>query len=88
MKVIVGEALELAKEIIKCKREKTYKDNKDYEAIIDLSYFISTYKQNVETVESKRILENLQNGYYGVYKRKVVKEQEYKLVDNIQYSFL
>ncbi|MCI9110596.1 hypothetical protein [uncultured Clostridium sp.] len=88
MKVIVGEALELAKEIIKCKREKTYKDNKDYEVIIDLSYFISTYKQNVETVESKRILENLQNGYYGVYKRKVVKEQEYKLVDNIQYSFL
>ena len=55
MKVIVGEALELAKEIIKCKREKTYKDNKDYEVIIDLSYFISTYKQNVETVESKRI---------------------------------
>lgn len=88
MKVIVGEALELAKEIIKCKREKTYKDNKDYEAIIDLSYFISTCKQNIETAASKRILKNLQNGYYGVYKRKVVKEQEYKLVDNIQYSFL
>lgn len=88
MKVIVREALELAKEIIKCKREKTYKDNKDYEAIIDLSYLISTCKQNIETIESKRILENLKNGYYEVYKRNEVKEQEYKLVDNIQYSFL
>lgn len=87
MGVIGVEAVELAKEIIKYKREKTYKDNKDHEAIIDLSYFISTYKQNIETIESKRILENLQSGYYDVYKRKVVREQEYKLADNMQYSF-
>lgn len=88
MRVIVPEMIELAKEIIKHTREKTYKDNKEYEAIIDLSYFISTYEQNIETIRSKKILENLQSGYYGVYKGKVVKEKEYKLVDNVQYSFL
>lgn len=78
----------LAEEIIEHARNKSYKNHKDYTAIIDLTYFISANKQNKDTIESKRILEKLQNGYYDdVHKVKVVKEKEYKLDDNIQYCF-
>ena len=86
MSITTGEALELAKEIIKYVREKTYKNHKDYAAIIELNYFISVHQQNIETIE---ILEKIQSGYYDdVHKIKVVKEQKYKLADdNMQYSF-
>jgi len=77
--------LMLAEKIIKHIRDKSYKNHKDYAAIIDLNYFISI--RNTE--QSEIILERLQNGYYDdVYKVKVVKEKEYKLDDdNIQYCF-
>ena len=89
MSITIKEALELSEEIIKYARKKSYKINKDYAAIIDLNYFISANKQSKETIESKRILEKLQNGYYDdVHKIKVDKKKEYKLDDdNIQYCF-
>lgn len=79
----------LAEKIIEHARNKSYKNHKDYVAIIELNYFISVNKQNKDTIEGKRILEKLQNGYYDdVHKVKVVKEKEYKLDDdNIQYCF-
>lgn len=89
MSINIKELLELAKEIVKYAREKTYKNHKDYSAIIELNYFISVHQQNIETIESKKILEKIQSGYYDdVHKIKVVKEQKYKLADdNMQYSF-
>lgn len=90
MSITDGKALELAKEIVKYAREKTYKNHKDYEVIIELNYFISVYQQSIETIESKKILEKIQSAYYDdVYKIKLVNEQKYKLAaDNMQYSFL
>lgn len=89
MSITDWKVLELAKEIVKYAREKTYKNHKDYVAIIELSYFISVYQRNIETIESKKILKKIQSGYYDdVHKIKLVKEQKYKLADdNMQYSF-
>lgn len=89
MSITIKEALELSEEIIKYARNKSYKNHKDYAAIIDLNYFISANKQNKDTIESKRILEKIKNGYYDdVYKVKPVKGKEYKLADdNMQYCF-
>ena len=86
MSINIKELLELAKEIVKYAKDKTYKNHKDYAAIIELNYFISVHQQNIETIE---ILEKIQSGYYDdVHKIKVVKEQKYKLADdNMQYSF-
>lgn len=85
----LNDELILAEKIIEHVRNKSYKNHKDYAAIIDLNYFISANKQNKDTIESKRILEKLQNGYYDdVHKIKVDKKKEYKLDDdNIQYCF-
>lgn len=89
MSINIKELLELAKEIVKYAKDKTYKNHKDYAAIIELNYFISVHQQNIETIESKKILEKIQSGYYDdIHKIKVVKEQKYKLADdNMQYSF-
>ena len=85
----LNDELILAEKIIGYVRNKSYKNHEDYAAIIDLNYFISANKQSKETIESKRILEKLQNGYYDdVHKIKVDKKKEYKLDDdNIQYCF-
>lgn len=85
----LNDELILAEKIIGYVRNKSYKNHEDYAAIIDLNYFISANKQSKETIESKRILQKLQNGYYDdIHKIKVDKKKEYKLDDdNIQYCF-
>lgn len=84
----------LAREVLEYVRNKKLKKSKDYEAIIDLTYFISIIKRNKETIASKEILEKIRSGYYDeVYKIKIDKtivdnNCNLKLSeDNMQYSF-
>ena len=90
----LNDELILAREILEYVRNKKLKKSKDYEAIIDLTYFISIVKGNKETVSTKEILDKLRNGYYDeVYKIKIDKTTvdnncNLKLnEDNMQYSF-
>ena len=90
----LNDELILDREILEYARNKKLKKSKDYEAIIDLTYFISIVKGNKETVSSKDILEKLRSGYYDeVYKVKIDKttvdnNYNFKLSeDNMQYSF-
>ena len=53
-----------AREILDYARNKKSKNSKDYEAIVDLTYFISIIKENKETIASKEILDKLRSGYY------------------------
>ena len=80
-----------AREILDYARSKKLKNSRDYEEIVDLTYFISLDK---ETIASKEILEKIRSGYYNeVYKIKKgkitadnncnLKLSEY----NMQYSF-
>ena len=81
--------IELGNEIIKNARSKKFKTDKEYEAIIDLQYFIVIVSQNKETEQSKCILERLRTGYYDEINKKIeVKKEELKLSDdNMQYCF-
>ena len=79
--------IELANKIIKKARDKEIKTNKDYEAIIDLSYLITIISGNKETEQSNYILERLRTGYYDEVKDES-KAEEIKLSDdNMQYCF-
>lgn len=79
--------IELANKIIKKARDKGNKTNKEYEAIIDLSYLVTIISGNKETEQSNYILERLRTGYYDEVKDEV-KAEELKLSDdNIQYCF-
>lgn len=61
----------LAREILDYARNKKSKNSRDYEAIVDLTYFISLDK---ETIASKEICEKVRSGYYDeVYKIKIDK---------------
>lgn len=80
-----------AREILDYARNKKSKNSKDYEAIVDLTYFVSL---NKETIASKEICEKMRSGYYDeVYKIKTDKitldnNCNLKLSeDNMQYSF-
>lgn len=80
-----------AREILDYARNKKSKNSKDYEAIVDLTYFVSL---NKETIASKEICEKIRSGYYDeVYKIKTDKitldnNCNLKLSeDNMQYSF-
>ena len=80
-----------AREILDYARSKKLKNSRDYEAIVDLTYFISLDK---ETIASKEILEKIRSSYYNeVYKIKTGKitadnNCNLKLSeDNMQYSF-
>ena len=80
-----------AREILDYARNKKSKNSKDYEAIVDLTYFVSLDK---ETIASKEICEKMRSGYYDeVYKIKMDKitadnNCNLKLSeDNMQYSF-
>ena len=80
-----------AREILDYARNKKVKKSKDYEAIVDLTYFVSL---NKETIASKEICEKIRSGYYDeVYKIKTDKitldnNCNLKLSeDNMQYSF-
>lgn len=80
-----------AREILDYARNKKSKNSRDYEAIVDLTYFISLDK---ETIASKEICEKIRSGYYDeVYKIKIEKVTadnncNLKLSDdNMQYSF-
>lgn len=84
----------LAREILEHVRNKKSKNSRDYEAIVDLTYFISIIKWNKETIASKEICEKIRSGYYDeVYKIKIEKvtadnKCNLKLSeDNMQYSF-
>lgn len=90
----LNDELILAREVLEYVRNKKLKKSKDYEAIIDLTYFISIIKRNKETIASKEILEKIRSGYYDeVYKIKIDKtivdnNCNLKLSeDNMQYSF-
>ncbi|SCJ99047.1 Uncharacterised protein [uncultured Clostridium sp.] len=90
----LNDELILAREILEYVRNKKLKKSKDYEAIIDLTYFISIVKGNKETVASKEIFEKIRSGYYDeVYKikrDKVTADNNCNLKlseDNMQYSF-
>lgn len=83
-----------AREILDYARNKKSKNSRDYEAIVDLTYFISVVKGNEETIASKEILEKIRSGYYDeVYKiktDKVTADNNCNLKlseDNMQYSF-
>ena len=83
-----------AREILDYARNKKSKNSRDYEAIVDLTYFISVVKGNEETIASKEILKKIRSGYYDeVYKIKTGKiaadnNCNLKLSeDNMQYSF-
>ena len=83
-----------AREILDYARNKKSKNSRDYEAIVDLTYFISVVKGNEETIASKEILKKIRSGYYDeVYKIKIDKtivdnNCNLKLSeDNMQYSF-
>ena len=85
----LNDELILAREVLEYVRNKKLKKSKDYEAIIDLTYFISIIKRNKET-----IVEKIRSGYYDeVYKIKIDKtivdnNCNLKLSeDNMQYSF-
>lgn len=87
----LNDELIVAREILKHARNKKSKNSRDYEAIVDLTYFISV---NKETIASKEIREKIQSGYYDeVYKIKIDKVTadnncNLKLSeDNMQYSF-
>lgn len=80
-----------AREILDYARNKKSKNSRDYEAIVDLTYFISLDK---ETIASKEICEKIRSGYYDeVYQIKTGKiaadnNCNLKLSeDNMQYSF-
>lgn len=84
----------LAREILDHARNKKAKKSKDYEAIVDLTYFISVNKQNKESIVGKDILEKIRSGYYDeIYKVKTDKitidnNCNLKLSeDNMQYYF-
>lgn len=67
----LNDELIVAREILKHARNKKSKNSKDYEAIVDLTYFISV---NKETIASREIREKIQSGYYDeVYKIKIDK---------------
>lgn len=90
----LNDELILARETLEYVRNKKLKKSKDYEAIIDLTYFISIVKGNKETVSSKEICEKIRSGYYDeVYKiktGKITADNNYNLKlseDNMQYSF-
>lgn len=61
MKNTLNTELILAREILDYARNKKVKKSKDYEAIVDLTYFISLDK---ETIASKEIGEKIRSGYY------------------------
>lgn len=91
MKNTLNTELILAREILDYERNKKSKNSRDYEAIVDLTYFISLDK---ETIASKEICEKIRSGYYDeVYKIKIDKVTadnncNLKLSeDNMQYSF-
>ena len=91
MKNTLNTELILAREILDYARNKKSKNSRDYEAIVDLTYFISLDK---ETIASKEICEKIRSGYYDeVYKIKIEKvtadnKCNLKLSeDNMQYSF-
>ena len=81
--------IELANEIIKNARSKKVKTNKEYEAIIDLSYLITIISDNKETEQANYIVERLRAGYYDEINKEIeVKKEELKLSDdNMQYCF-
>lgn len=80
-----------AREILDYARNKKVKKSKDYEAIVDLTYFVSL---NKETIASKEICEKIRSSYYDeVYKiktDKITSDNNCNLKlseDNMQYSF-
>ena len=80
-----------AREILDYARNKKSKNSRDYEAIVDLTYFVSL---NKETIASKEICEKIRSGFYDeVYRIKTDKitadnNCNLKLSeDNMQYSF-
>lgn len=79
--------VEKANRIIKNAREKKYKTNKEYEAIIDLSYLVVMTSSNRETEQVKYILDKLRSGYYDEVDNKEEIEELKLSDDNIQYCF-
>ena len=81
--------IEKANKIINNVREKKFKTNKEYEAIIDLSYLVTVISQNNETQQANYILERLRSGYYDeINESNKVEVKELKLSDdNMQYCF-
>ena len=79
--------VEKANRIIKNAREKKYKTNKEYEAIIDLSYLVVMTSSNRETEQVKYILDKLRSGYYDEVDNKEEIEELKLSDDNIQYRF-
>lgn len=81
--------IERANKIIEKSRNKKVKTNKEYEAIIDLSYFVTIASGNKETKQANYILDRLITGYYDeVDNKEEIKKQELKLSDdNMQYCF-
>lgn len=80
-----------AREILDYARNKKSKNSRDYEAIVDLTYFISL---NKETIASKEICEKIRSGYYDevckIKIEKVTADNNCNLKlseDNMQYSF-
>lgn len=83
-----------AREILDYARNKKSKNSRDYEAIVDLTYFISVVKGNEETIASKEICEKIRSGYYDevckIKIEKVTTDNSCNLKlseDNMQYSF-
>lgn len=90
----LNDELILAREILKYARSKRLKKSRDYEAIIDLTYFISSNKQNKESIVAKEILDKIRNGYYDenckIKTDKIIVDNNCNLKlseDNMQYSF-
>ena len=80
-----------AREILDYARSKKLKNSRDYEAIVDLTYFISLDK---ETIASKEICEKIRSGYYDevckIKTGKIATDNNCNLKlseDNMQYSF-
>lgn len=80
------EEIEKANKIIKSARDKKHKTNKEYEAIIDLSYLVTIISGNRETEQANYILSKLKAGYYDEVDKEEVKELKLS-DDNIQYCF-
>ena len=83
-----------AREILDYARNKKSKNSRDYEAIVDLTYFISVVKGNEETIASKEILKKIRSGYYDevckIKIEKITADNNWNLKlseDNMQYSF-
>ncbi|MBD7914540.1 hypothetical protein H9660_05225 [Clostridium sp. Sa3CUN1] len=81
------EEIEKANKIIKSARDKKIKTNKEYEAIIDLSYLVVIASKNEETEQANDILDKLRAGYYDLEADKEECKELKLSDDNIQYCF-